>query len=237
MAELLGRETGVCGGRAGTMNVIDLAHGVIGCFGIVGGSIAAATGAALASRVKADSTVAVAFFGDGAVNQAYFHECLNFAAVMELPVVYICENNLYGEWTRMESVTAGGQIAGRAAAYGLPGLKVDGNDLVAVLDAAADAVARARRGEGPTLIEARTYRHKGHSRLDTGERYRPAEEVESWLTQDPLPRAADLLPEGAAERIRQEVEAEVERVVEDAKSAPWPDSERERRSVPTKEPA
>jgi acetoin:2,6-dichlorophenolindophenol oxidoreductase subunit alpha len=236
MAELLGRETGVCGGRAGTMNVIDLAHGVIGCFGIVGGSIAAATGAALASRVKADSTVAVAFFGDGAVNQAYFHECLNFAAVMTLPVVYVCENNLYGEWTRMESVTAGGQIAGRAAAYGLPGLKVDGNDLVAVLDAATDAVARARRGEGPTLIEARTYRHKGHSRLDTGERYRDAEEVESWLAQDPLPRAAHLLPEGAAERIRQEVEAEVQRVVEDAKSAPWPDPERERRSMPTKEP-
>ena len=237
MAELLGRETGVCGGRAGTMNVIDLAHGVIGCFGIVGGSIAAATGAALASRVKSDSTVAVAFFGDGAVNQAYFHECLNFAAVMTLPVVYVCENNLYGEWTRMESVTAGGQIAGRAAAYGLPGLQVDGNDLVAVLDAATDAVARARRGDGPTLIEARTYRHKGHSRLDTGERYRAAEEVESWLAQDPLPRAAALLPEGAAERIRQEVEAEVQRVVEDAKSAPWPDPERERRSVPTKEPA
>jgi acetoin:2,6-dichlorophenolindophenol oxidoreductase subunit alpha len=237
MAELLGRQTGVCGGRAGTMNVIDLAHGVIGCFGIVGGSIAAATGAALASRVKSDSTVAVAFFGDGAVNQAYFHECLNFAAVMTLPVVYVCENNLYGEWTRMESVTAGGQIAGRAAAYGLPGLQVDGNDLVAVLDAATDAVARARRGEGPTLIEARTYRHKGHSRLDTGERYRAAEEVESWLAQDPLPRAAALLPEGAVERIRQEVEAEVQRVVEDAKSAPWPDLERERRSVSTKEPA
>jgi TPP-dependent pyruvate/acetoin dehydrogenase alpha subunit len=237
MAELLGRETGVCGGRAGTMNVIDLAHGVIGCFGIVGGSIAAATGAALASRVKSDSTVAVAFFGDGAVNQAYFHECLNFAAVMTLPVVYVCENNLYGEWTRMESVTAGGQIAGRAAAYGLPGLQVDGNDLVAVLDTASEAVVRARRGDGPTLIEARTYRHKGHSRLDTGERYRAAEEVESWLAQDPLPRAAALLPEGAAERIRQEVEAEVQRVVEDAKSAPWPDPERERWSVPTKEPA
>jgi TPP-dependent pyruvate/acetoin dehydrogenase alpha subunit len=237
MAELLGRETGVCGGRAGTMNVIDLAHGVIGCFGIVGGSIAAATGAALASRVKSDSTVAIAFFGDGAVNQAYFHECLNFAAVMTLPVVYVCENNLYGEWTRMESVTAGGQIAGRAAAYGLPGLQVDGNDLVAVLDAATNAVARARRSEGPTLIEARTYRHKGHSRLDTGERYRAAEEVESWLAQDPLPRAAALLPEGAAEGIRQEVEAEVQRVVEDAKSAPWPDLERERRSVSTKEPA
>jgi acetoin:2,6-dichlorophenolindophenol oxidoreductase subunit alpha len=237
MAELLGRETGVCGGRAGTMNVIDLAHGVIGCFGIVGGSIAAGTGAALASRLKADGTVSVAFFGDGAVNQAYFHECLNFAAIMSLPVVYVCENNLYGEWTRMETVTAGGQIAGRADAYGLPGTQVDGNDLVAVLDMASEAVARARCGDGPTLVEARTYRHKGHSRLDTGERYRAAEEVEAWLVQDPLPRAAALLSEGVADRIRREVEAEVQRVVEDAKSAPWPDAERERRSVPTKEPA
>jgi acetoin:2,6-dichlorophenolindophenol oxidoreductase subunit alpha len=237
MAELLGRATGVCGGRAGTMNVIDLAHGVIGCFGIVGGSIAAGTGAALASRVKADGTVAVAFFGDGAVNQAYFHECLNFAAVMSLPVVYVCENNLYGEWTRMETVTAGGQIAGRAAAYGLPGTQIDGNDLVAVLETASEAVARARRGDGPTLIEARTYRHKGHSRLDTGERYRDTEEVESWLAQDPLPRAAALLPDGTVERIGQEVEAEVQRVVEDAKLAPWPDPERERRGVATKEPA
>jgi TPP-dependent pyruvate/acetoin dehydrogenase alpha subunit len=237
MAELLGRETGVCGGRAGTMNVIDLAHGVIGCFGIVGGSIAAATGAALASRVKSDGTVAVAFFGDGAVNQAYFHECLNFAAVMQLPIVYVCENNLYGEWTRMEHVTAGGSIAGRAAAYALPSSVVDGNDLVAVLDTASEAVARARRGEGPTLIEAHTYRQKGHSRLDTGERYRPSEEVEEWLARDPLPRAAALLPEGAAERIHAAVEAELVRVVDDAKAAAWPDPQRELLASATKEPA
>ncbi len=236
MAELLGRETGVCGGRAGTMNVIDLAHGVIGCFGIVGGSIAAATGAALASRVRGDGSVAVAFFGDGAVNQAYFHECLNLASVMALPAVFVCENNLYGEWTRMEAVTAGGSVAGRAAAYALPGVEVDGNDLPAVLETASEAVARARRGEGPTLVEARTYRHKGHSRLDTGERYRPAEELEAWLAQDPLPRAAALLPEGAAERIRQEVEGEMERVLDTALSAPWPDPLRELRVSPTKEP-
>jgi TPP-dependent pyruvate/acetoin dehydrogenase alpha subunit len=237
MAELLGRESGVCGGRAGTMNVIDLAHGVLGCFGIVGGSIACATGAALASRVKGDGRVAVAFFGDGAANQAYFHECLNFASVMALPVVYVCENNLYGEWTRMETVTAGGEIAGRAAAYALPGRQVDGNDLLAVLDAATAAVARARRSEGPTLLEARTYRHKGHSRLDTGERYRPSEEVEHWLAQDPLPRAAALLPDETVERIHLEIEAETSRVVETAQAAPWPDSERERRASPTKEPA
>jgi TPP-dependent pyruvate/acetoin dehydrogenase alpha subunit len=237
MAELLGRATGVCGGRAGTMNVIDLEHGIVGCFGIVGGSIAAATGAALASRIKADGTVAVAFFGDGAANQAYFHECLNFASVMALPAVYVCENNLYGEWTRMETVTAGGSIAARAGAYDLPGNDVDGNDLVAVLDAAADAVSRARGGGGPTLIEARTYRHKGHSRLDTGERYRPADEVEAWLAQDPLPRAATKLEHDTAERIRAEVEADITRVVEDALAAPWPDAVRERLAAPTKEPA
>jgi TPP-dependent pyruvate/acetoin dehydrogenase alpha subunit len=236
MAELLGRESGVCGGRAGTMNVIDLAHGVIGCFGIVGGSIAAATGAALASRVKGDGRVTVAFFGDGAANQAYFHECLNLASVMALPVVYVCENNLYGEWTRMETVTAGGTIAGRAGAYAFPGVEVDGNDLLAVLDAALDAVARARRGDGPTLIEAKTYRHKGHSRLDTGERYRPTAEVEHWLAHDPLPRAAALLHEETVERIRREAEDEIGHVLEAAQAAPWPDPERERRSSPTKEP-
>jgi acetoin:2,6-dichlorophenolindophenol oxidoreductase subunit alpha len=237
MAELLGRETGVCGGRAGTMNVIDLEHGIIGCFGIVGGSIAAATGAALASRVKGDGTVAVAFFGDGAVNQAYFHECLNFAAVMELPAVFVCENNLYGEWTRMETVTAGGSVTRRADAYAMASVAVDGNDLMAVVETAEGAVRRARDGGGPTLVEARTYRHKGHSRLDTGERYRPADEVEAWLAQDPLPRAAALLPEGVAARIQAEVEAEMERVVADAVAAPWPDPARDRDAVPTKEPA
>lgn len=236
MAELLGRETGACGGRAGTMNVIDLQHGVIGCFGIVGGSIAAATGAALAARVLEDGTVAVAFFGDGAVNQAYFHECLNFAAVMSLPVVYVCENNLYGEWTRMDRVTAGGEIAPRAAAYGLPGVAVDGNDVLAILAVAAEAVARARGGAGPTLVEALTYRHKGHSRLDTGERYRPADEVEAWLAQDPLPRAAALLPDGAAERIYGETALEIEKVVADAQAGPWADTGRELAAAATKEP-
>jgi TPP-dependent pyruvate/acetoin dehydrogenase alpha subunit len=236
MAELLGRETGVCAGRAGTMNVIDLEHGVIGCFGIVGGSIAAATGAALAARVRGDGSVAVAFFGDGAVNQAYFHECLNFASVMALPVVYVCENNLYGEWTPMDAVTAGGMIGARAAAYALPGIEVDGNDVIAVLDTATEAVVHARRGDGPTLIEARTYRHKGHSRLDTGERYRPADEVEAWLARDPLPRAAALLTEEDAVAIRTEVASEVARVVEEAQSAPWPDVETGRRAGATKEP-
>lgn len=235
MAELLGRDTGVCGGRAGTMNVIDLDHGIIGCFGIVGGSIAAATGAALAAQLKRDGTVAVAFFGDGAVNQAYFHECLNFAGVRKLPAVYVCENNLYGEWTPMNAVTAGGAIASRADAYGIPSAQIDGNDLFAVREAAREAVARARRGEGPTLIEALTYRHKGHSRLDTGTRYRPAEEIQAWLARDPIPRVAAQLDADTAERIRDEAEQEVARAVEIARAAPWPNVERERLSSPTRE--
>jgi TPP-dependent pyruvate/acetoin dehydrogenase alpha subunit len=221
MAELLGRETGTNGGRGGSMNVTDLEHGLIGCFGIVGGSIAAATGAALAAQLTRDGSSAVAFFGDGAVNQAYFHECLNFAAVRRLPVVYVCENNLYGEWTPMASVTAGADIAARAAAYAVPAQVVDGNDVLAVRDAAADAVARARGGEGPTLLECLTYRHKGHSKVDPGA-YRPRQEVEEWLTRDPLPRLAGQLDDDAVERAHDEAEAELEQVLATARAAAFP---------------
>lgn len=222
LAEFLGRSTGTNGGRGGSMNVIDLERGLIGCFGIVGGSIAAATGAALASSLRRDGSVAVAFFGDGAVNQAYFHECLNFAGVRRLPVVYVCENNLYGEWTSMFHVTAGADIVGRAAAYGMPGTVVDGNDVLAVRETAGEAIARARAGHGPTLIEAKTYRHKGHSRVDPG-RYRPRDEVDEWLGRDPLPRLAERLDGDAVERIRERVEAELERSLDEARGAPTPD--------------
>jgi TPP-dependent pyruvate/acetoin dehydrogenase alpha subunit len=221
VAELLGRETGLNGGRGGSMNVIDLEHGVIGCFGIVGGSIAAATGAALASQLSGDGSVAVAFFGDGAVNQAYFHECLNFAGVRKLPVIYVCENNLYGEWTAMGAVTAGGAILGRATAYGIPGVEVDGNDVLAVRDATRHAVAIARAGDGPTLLEGLTYRHKGHSRVDPG-KYRPQEEVEAWLGRDPIPRLAEQLDPETAERIGAKVEQEVEAALDAARAAPFP---------------
>jgi acetoin:2,6-dichlorophenolindophenol oxidoreductase subunit alpha len=237
MAELLGRATGVCGGRAGTMNVIDLEHGIVGCFGIVGGSIAAATGVGLAAQLKRDGSVALAFFGDGAVNQAYFHECLNFAAVRRMPVVYVCENNLYGEWTPMAEVTAGGAIALRAAAYAIPGVQVDGNDLWMMRAVAREAIARARRGLGPTLLEALTYRQKGHSRLDTGTRYRPAEETEAWLASDPLRRVAERLDPGVGERIREEAAAEVARAVEAARAGAWPDAKRELAASATKGPA
>lgn len=226
LAEIIGKESGINGGRAGSMNVIDLEHGVIGCYGIVGGSIAAATGAGLAAHVKRDGTVAVAFFGDGAANQAYFHECLNFASVLKLPVLYVCENNLYGEWTPMAHVTGGGSIAARARGYGMLGLEVDGNDLWAVREAAREAIERARGGEGPTLVEAKTYRHKGHSRLDTGSKYRPQPEVDEWLATDPIPRVAARLDPGTVERIGQKVGQEVADAVEAARAAPWPDPAR-----------
>ena len=221
-AELLGRSTGTCGGRAGSMNVIDLRVGLIGCFGIVGGSIAAATGAAFGAELAEDGSVAVAFFGDGAVNQAYFHECLNFAAVRKLPVVYVCENNLYGEWTAMAAVTAGGAIAPRAAAFGMPGESIDGNDVMAVRQAALAAVERARSGQGPTLLECRTYRHKGHSKVDPG-LYRPKEEVEAWLALDPIPRVAAQLDPARVAELQARAEQAIERALEDAGNAPWPD--------------
>jgi TPP-dependent pyruvate/acetoin dehydrogenase alpha subunit len=219
-AELMGRATGACGGRAGSMNVVDLEHGLIGCFGIVGGSIAAATGAGMsASR---EGRVAVAFFGDGAANQGYFHECLNFAQVMRLPVVYVCENNGYGEFTPMDAVTAGGDIAARAATLGMPAQKVDGNDLVAVGTVARAAVAQARAGEGPAFIEAITYRQVGHSKSDPGA-YRPEGELELWLDRDPLNLVRARLDEKQAVELEVAVEERIERALETALAAPYPD--------------
>ena len=225
IAEMLGRATGVCGGRAGSMNVIDIERGLVGCFGIVGGSIAAATGAALAA--KRQGRVAVAMFGDGATNQGYFHECLNFAKVFSLPAVFVCENNFYGEFTPMLKVTAGQDIAARAGAFGIPSGVVDGNDVWAVREAALEAVQRARSGAGPTLLECQTYRHHGHSKADPA-RYRPPEEVERWLARDPLTVARSRLLElGVAEPDIAEVEdgtrARIDRAVEAALAAPYPD--------------
>ena len=224
-AEMLGRAAGVCGGRSGSMNVVDLEHGLVGCFGIVGGSMAAAVGAGLSAR--RDGHVAVAFFGDGATNHGYFHECLNFAMVLRLPVVFVCENNFYGEFTPMAQVTAGADIAGRAAAFAMPAHRVDGNDLWAVRDAALDAVARARSGGGPTLLECQTYRHYGHSKADPA-KYRPREEVERWLARDPLVLARErLLSLGVSEEDIADVEAaaraRMEAASDAALAAPYPD--------------
>jgi TPP-dependent pyruvate/acetoin dehydrogenase alpha subunit len=224
-AEMLGRATGICGGRAGSMNVIDLEHGLVGCYGIVGGSIAAALGAAISG--KRQGRVAACFFGDGAVNQGYFHECLNMAAIQRLPMVLVCENNLYGEFTPLAATTAGADIASRADGYGVPAEAVDGNDLWAVAAAAGRAVMRARSGEGPTLLELKTYRHYGHSKSDPAT-YRTEEELNSWLARDPLTLARErLLSDGLTESqivaVEEAVTAQLDQAIANALAAPYPD--------------
>lgn len=223
--EMLGRSTGVCGGRAGSMNVIDLEHGLIGSFGIIGGSMAAATGAALSA--KRTGGVAVSYFGDGSTNHGYFHECLNFAAVNKLPVVYICENNLYGEFTPWEDVTAG-QIIDRPRAMGVDARQVDGMDVFAVREVAADAVARARDGAGPVFVEALTYRFVGHSRSDPGA-YRKPGELDEWKQRDPLTVGAAALQErfdvteDEIAAVDADVDAQMERASAQALEAPYPE--------------
>ena len=226
--ELLGRSTGVCGGRAGSMNVIDLERGLMGCYGIVGGSIAAATGAALASKLAGDGTVAVAFFGDGTSNQAYFAECLNFAQVERLPLVFVCENNLYMEFTPIEDVTAG-EIDARPKALGIPTAIVDGNDVWAVRAAAQTAVDTARSGAGPAFLMTMTYRFVGHSRSDPG-RYRKPGELDAWKQRDPLLVArrhleGELGVDAATlDGVERAVDERMAAVIERALTAPWPDA-------------
>jgi TPP-dependent pyruvate/acetoin dehydrogenase alpha subunit len=224
MDELCGRSTGVCAGRAGSMNVVDLEHGLVGSFGIVGGSIAAATGVGLAFKQRGLDNVAVAFFGDGATNQGYYMECLNFTKVHELPVVFVCENNLYMEFTPIEEVTAG-PILARPQAMELPARSVDGNDVWAVGEAAGVAIEHARSGNGPAFLEVLTYRFVGHSRSDPGA-YRKPGELEEWQARDPLLIARQRLAEhvrgGEFERIEEEVESEVDEVTAAALGAPWP---------------
>lgn len=229
MAELLGKATGICRGRGGSMHSVDFSLGIIGTNGIVGGGIPIAVGAAWADDYLGNSSVSVAFFGDGASNQGVLLESLNLAAVWEAPVVFVCENNLYSEWTRHDHLTAG-KIHERGEPLGVPGVEVDGNDVRAVHAAMVEAVDRARRGEGPTLIEARTYRWSGHN---LGEEafagpYRPTAEQEHWRSLDPIPRFAEVLvAEGVAaeELIRiEQVEREgVEAALKYAQESPDPD--------------
>ncbi|MHB8691015.1 MAG: thiamine pyrophosphate-dependent dehydrogenase E1 component subunit alpha [Solirubrobacteraceae bacterium] len=225
--EMLGRATGVCGGRAGSMNVIDLSHRLIGSFGIIGGSISAAVGAALAIRRRGG--VAVAFFGDGTTNHGYFHECLNFAKVNRLPVLFYCENNRYGEFTPFEDVTAGA-IADRPATLGIESHTIDGMDVWAVREAADAAVARARNGEGAQFIQAMTYRFVGHSRSDPG-KYRKPGELDEWKQRDPLRVAREGLDVryGVAETTLHELEQDVSAQLADMRerglAAPYPAAE------------
>jgi TPP-dependent pyruvate/acetoin dehydrogenase alpha subunit len=222
--EMLGRETGINGGRAGSMNVNSPGDRLIGSFGIVGGSIGAATGAALALK-RTSGGVAVAYFGDGAMNQGYFFECLNFAQVQKLPLVLVCENNGYGEYTPFRSVTAG-DIRARAEVMNVAAETIDGMSAWTVRDAAERAVARARSGSGPYFVEAITYRFVGHSRSDPGA-YRPEGELEQWRARDPIAvLRAQLEAEGvraaALDEIEQDVSDELERIREKGLAAPFP---------------
>ncbi len=185
-AEFFGKTSGYCKGRGGSMHIADVSKGNLGANGIVAGGIPIATGAALSAKMQKNGKVVVCFFGDGANNEGAFHESLNMAAIWKLPVVFVCENNGYGMSTSAARSTAVANIADRAAGYAMPGVVVDGNDFSAVAEASANAVDRARRGEGPTLIESKTYRHRGHSKSDRN-RYRTKEEIEDWKTnRDPI---------------------------------------------------
>jgi pyruvate dehydrogenase E1 component alpha subunit len=192
MAELLAKETGYCRGRGGSMHIADVATGNLGANGIVGGGLPIAAGAGLAYQLQGIDRVVVSFFGDGASNEGAFHEAVNLAAIWKLPVIFLCENNKYGMSFSTELSMAVESIAERGAAYGIPGVTVDGNDVEAVHGAVATAVERARAGEGPTLVEALTYRWKGHSKSDKN-LYRTREEISEWRDKDPIGRFETLV--------------------------------------------
>jgi pyruvate dehydrogenase E1 component alpha subunit len=227
LAELLGRTNGLMAGKGGSMHLTSVEHGVMGSYAIIGAHLPIACGAAWSALYRGTDQVAVCFFGDGSTNIGAFHEALNLAAIWKLPVVFVCENNLWMEYTRTTEVTSVEHpAADRAIAYGLERIIVDGNDADAVFDVASAAVARARAGEGPSMIEAMTYRHGGHSRADPA-KYRPDAEVEEWLAKDPIPRyRSRLLNEGASEEqlaaIEADVAAQVDRATEEAKAGAIP---------------
>jgi acetoin:2,6-dichlorophenolindophenol oxidoreductase subunit alpha len=225
MAELLAKETGYCRGRGGSMHIADVATGNLGANGIVAGGIPIATGAALAYQLRGEDRVVACFFGDGAANEGAFHEAVNLAAIWKLPVVFICENNKYGMSFSTEKSMAIEHISERASGYGIPGVTVDGNDVVAVHDAVETAVARARGGEGPTLVENVTYRWKGHSKSDKN-LYRTKEEISDWRDRDPLLRfevtakEAGLLTDADLEAARAAAMDDMRAAVRAANAAP-----------------
>ena len=220
LGELMGRKCGLMGGKGGSMHLTSVAHGAMGSYAIVGAHLPVAAGAAWSAQVRGTGQVAVCFFGDGATNIGAFHEALNFAAVWKLPVVFVCENNQYMEYTPIRSVTAVAHpAADRASAYGLERILIDGNDADAVYAAAAAAIATARDGGGPSLVEATTYRYSGHSRADPG-KYRPAGELEEWMKRDPIALyRARLLDQGTKEASLREIESAVQGAVDEATEA------------------
>ncbi len=233
-AELMGRSAGGSGGVGGSMHLIDFSKGNIGANAIVGAGLPIAVGAAVAFQMQGKPNVALTFFGDGATNIGTFHEALNMAALWKAPVIFIITNNLYGEYSPLSATTAGdADLARRADAYGMPGIVVDGQDIEAVYKATSEAVERARNGEGPSLLEMKTYRYRGHSRSDPA-KYRPEGELDAWKARDPLELlAASLIADGAIGpndpvEVRNETQAEIDAAAERAVASPYPTLEETR---------
>jgi len=226
LAELLMKDTGYCRGRGGSMHIADVANGNLGANGIVAGSMTIAAGAGLTQQMASTGRIVVCFFGDGAANEGSFHEAINLAAVWQLPVLFVCENNQYGMSMSQDRSTAGGSVSARACAYGIPGVEVDGNDVVAVHERTAELVERARRGDGPSILEAITYRYRGHSKSDRN-LYRTQTEIEEWRSsKDPLARyegwlrESGTLDENEIERARAAAKEAIRTAVQKAFSAP-----------------
>ncbi len=232
MAELYGRETGYCKGKGGSMHIADFDIGMLGANGIVAGGISIITGAGLASQLDGKGRVAVCFFGDGASNAGPFHESVNIAATWKLPVIYVCENNMWAVNVAASDSVSVPDVAERAAGYGIPGVIVDGNDVQAVHDVAAEAVARARAGDGPTLIECKTYRHRSHTERADQPDFRPPEEIAAWMKDDPIDRLVThlkaqqgQLSDDEWDALDAEVMEEIEAAVTFAKASPFPAKE------------
>jgi len=230
MAELLGRKTGYCKGKGGSMHIADINIGILGANGVVGGGIPIATGAGLSIKMKGTKQVVICFFGDGAVNQGSFHESLNLASIWDLPVIYIIENNLYGMSMAVNKAVKIERLADRAKAYNIPGIVMDGNDVIAVYDTVSEAVEKVRNGEGPILIESLTYRWRGHSRSDA-RAYRTREEEAEWREKCPIRRFKErlisegLLTEEGFKELQKKVDDDLNNAVEFAKASPFPDPE------------
>jgi TPP-dependent pyruvate/acetoin dehydrogenase alpha subunit len=230
MAELYGKATGYNKGKGGSMHIAAPSLGILGANGIVGGGIPIATGAGLSAKLRKSGQVALCFFGDGASNQGTFHEAINIASAFDLPVVYVCENNLYGVGTRQTNVRNVEDVADRGVGYGIPGLAVDGNDVIAVYEACKEAVGRAREGKGPTLIECKTYRWQTHFEGEP-DTYRPPEEVEAWVKREPIASYRSLLielgilNEAEADEIEANVVEELDQAVDFARKSPLPEPE------------
>lgn len=227
MAELFGKATGYCKGKGGSMHIADATKGILGANGIVGAGHNIAVGAGLSAKYRGTGQVCVCFFGDGSTNQGTFHESLNMASIWKLPVIFVCENNLYGISMHQSRHQAIQDVADRAVAYNMPGVVVDGNDIFAVYEAANEAINRARNGQGPTLIECKTYRHRGHFEGDPTT-YRDPEEVREWLNKDPIHRLFEYMIENnisteeEIQRINEEVNKEIDEAVRFAEESPYP---------------